>query len=151
MYFINNKINLTLLFLFGILFFKFLNKKTIIKVALCTMGKNENLYVKEFISYYYKLGIDKIFIYDNNDLNSEKISDMIDIKYKTFVKIYETKKLKIFNQSQAFTDCYEKYKKKFHWILMIDMDEYLYIKRDRLKDYLLKPVLKNVILLNFNG
>ena len=40
------------------------NKKLNIKVALCTMGKNENLYVKEFISYYYKLGIDKIFIYD---------------------------------------------------------------------------------------
>jgi hypothetical protein len=124
-----------LLFKFGI---KIFNKKYDIKVALCTMGKSENLYVKEFISYYIKLGIDKIFIYDNNDLNSEKISDMIDFQYREYVKIYETKKLKIFNQPKAFTHCYNKYKSKFDWILMIDMDEYLYIKRERLKNYLLK-------------
>ena len=27
-------------------------EKNDIKVALCTMGKNENLYLKEFIEYY---------------------------------------------------------------------------------------------------
>lgn len=113
------------------------------------MGKDENLYVKEFIRYYYKLGINKIFIYDNNDLNSEKISDMIDILYKKFVKIYDTKELKIFNQPQAFTDCYEKNKSKFDWILMIDMDEYLYIKRDKLKNYLLKPVFHKCDFIKF--
>ena len=31
-----------------------------IKVALCTMGKMENLYVNEFVEYYSKLGIDHI-------------------------------------------------------------------------------------------
>ena len=92
-----------------------------------------------FISYYIKLGIDKIFIYDDYDLNSEKISNMIDFQYKEHVKIYEAKKLKIKNQPQAFTDCYQKNNNKFDWILMIDMDEYLYIKNDRLKNYLLKP------------
>lgn len=141
-----NKIIITLLFLFGIIIF---HKKIDIKVALCTMGKNENLYVKEFISYYFKLGIDKIFIYDNNDLNSEKISDMIDSQYKEYVKIYQTKNLKIFNQSQAFTDCYEKYKNKFNWILMVDMDEFLYIKRDKLKKYLLKPIFKKCDFIKF--
>lgn len=35
------------------------NKK-ITKIALCTMGKYENLYVKEFIDYYFKIGIDHI-------------------------------------------------------------------------------------------
>ena len=72
------------------------------------MGKNENLYVKEFINYYLKLGIDKIIIYDDYDFNSEKISDMIDSQYRKFVKIYEAKKINISNQSIAFSDCYEK-------------------------------------------
>ena len=36
-------------------------KKKEIKIALCTMGKRENLYAKEFINYYIKLGVDKIF------------------------------------------------------------------------------------------
>jgi hypothetical protein len=104
------------------------------------MGKNENLYVKEYIRYYFKLGVDKIFIYDDNDMNSERISDMIDFRYKDFVKIYEAKKINIQNQSKAFTDCYEKNKSIFDWIIMIDMDEFLYIKNDTLKNYLLNPV-----------
>ena len=99
--------------LFEILFF---NKNLNIKIALCTMGKNENLYVKEFINYYIKLGVDKIFIYDDNDLNSEKISDMIEFKYKEYVEIFEAKKLKIKIQPEAFTDCYQKYNTKFDWM-----------------------------------
>jgi hypothetical protein len=50
-------------------------KPSKIKVALCTMGREENLYVKEFVFYYKKLGIDKIFIYDDNELNTERIKD----------------------------------------------------------------------------
>ena len=78
------------------------------------------------------MGIDKIIIYDDNDMNSEKISDMIDFQYKDFIEICEAKKLNISNQPQAFTDCYEKYKSIFDWFLMVDMDEYLYIKKNRL-------------------
>ena len=37
-------------------------KSNNLKIALCTMGKKENLYVKEFIDYYIKLGINHIFI-----------------------------------------------------------------------------------------
>jgi hypothetical protein len=120
-----------------------------IKVALCTMEKNENLYIKEFISYYIKLGIDKIIIYDDNDLKYGKISDIIDFEFKKYVKIYETKKLNISGQSQAFTDCYEKYKSMYNWMLMIDMDEYLYIKKDTLKNYLLKPVFNKCDFIKF--
>jgi len=131
------KIIICCFILFWILMF---NKKANIKIALCTMGKNENLYVKEFINYYLKLGVDKIIIYDDYDFNSEKISDMIDSQYRKFVKIYEAKKINIPNQSIAFSDCYEKYSSIFDWIIMIDMDEFLYIKNDRLKNYLLNPV-----------
>ena len=31
-----------------------------LQIALCTMGKGENLYSKEFIDYYFKLGINHI-------------------------------------------------------------------------------------------
>ena len=39
---------------------KFYYEKNSIKIALCTMGKKENLYIKEFVDYYIKLGIDHI-------------------------------------------------------------------------------------------
>ena len=70
-------------------------EKKDIKIALCTMGKNENLYVKEFIEYYIKIGIDHIFIYDDNEQNTEKISDALGNKYKNRITIYENIKLKL--------------------------------------------------------
>ena len=107
-----------------------------IKVCLCTMGKSENLYAKEFIEYYIKLGFDHLFIYDNNSPNTEKISQVLEEKYKNQVTIYETYKYNITNQPQAFTDCYLNNSLMYDWILMIDMDEFLYIVDNTLKGYL---------------
>ena len=107
-----------------------------IKIALCTMGKNENLYAKEFVEYYLKIGVDHIFIYDDNDPELEKISDVIDKKYQNNITIYETKKYNIDCQSTAFTQCYRNNMNKFDWFLMVDMDEFLYIIDDTLKSYL---------------
>ena len=41
------------------------------KVCLCTLGKQENRYIREFVSYYKKLGVDKIYLYDNNNYLDE--------------------------------------------------------------------------------
>ena len=139
-----------LFFVIFILRTSFINNKKQIKIALCTMGKRENLYAKEFIDYYIKLGIDSIFIYDDNDLDSEKISDVIDLSCKKYVTIYETKNKKIFNQSDAFTDCYLKNKQNFNWFLMVDMDEFLYIKNDKLKKYLQSKVFNKCDFIKFH-
>jgi len=112
------------------------NGKKDIKIALCTMGKEENLYVEEFIEYYIKLGIDHIFIYDDNDPNKEQIYKAIDKKYQYYVTFQEAKKFNIYNQSIAFSECYNHNKNKFDWFLMFDMDEFLYIVDDSLKGYL---------------
>ena len=111
-------------------------EKNDIKVALCTMGKNENLYLKEFIEYYFKLGVDHIFIYDDNEANEEKMSDIMEEKFKNNVSIFNAKDLSINGQPDAFSKCYNDYKNKFEWFLMLDMDEFLYIINDTLKAYL---------------
>lgn len=113
-----------------------LTEKEIIKIALCTIGKKENLYVEEFIEYYIKLGVDKMFIYDDNDPFTEKMEDVIDPKYKNKVSFMETKKLKLGHQSLALTHCYQSNYKNFDWFIMVDMDEFLYIINNTLKNYL---------------
>ena len=118
-----------LLLIYSFIFFclyKGFGKRKNIKVALCTMGKMENLYVKEFIDYYSKLGIDHIFIYDDNIPETEKISDILNQKEKEIVTIYESKSFHIDNQSTAFTKCYKNNLNKFDWFLMVDMDEFLF-------------------------
>ena len=72
-----------------------------IKVALCTMGKKENLYAREFFDYYINLGVDHLFIYDNNEPFSEKIQDVLDNKYKERITIYDTYKLNISCQQEV--------------------------------------------------
>ena len=49
------------------------------KVCICTLGKNENRYIKEFINHYVKLGVDKIFLHDNNEIGrkNEKFDILI--------------------------------------------------------------------------
>ena len=104
--------------------------KNQLKVCLCTMGKSENLYAKEFIEYYISLGVDHLFIYDHNDPFTEKIEEAINNKFKEKVTIYEAQKLNINYQRDAFTDCYQ------NFFIMVDMDEYLFIINDTLKHYL---------------
>jgi hypothetical protein len=94
-----------------------INKNLFLKVCLCTIGKKENLYATEFVEHYKKIGYDKIFIYDNNDIDDEKFEDVLNRQISmNFVEIinyrgYRGKRQS--PQSEAFVDCYEKNKNKY--------------------------------------
>ena len=122
-----------------ILFFLFYHRKKIAKVGLCAIGKLENLYAKEHINYYKKLGYKHIFIYDNNDQNEEKFESVLnkDIK-KGFVTIIDYRGFRGSRDSpqfDAYFDCYEKYNKDYDWLSFFDFDEFLELKPNNLKIY----------------
>ena len=127
------------------LYKKFL--KINIKVCLCVIAKNENLYVREFVEYYKKIGYNNIFIYDNNDKNGEHFEEVInDYIQNGFVKIINFRdknenSLPIFN---AYKDCYSRNYKKYNWISFYDMDEFLEIneKYNTIKDLLNDKIFK---------
>ena len=54
-------------------------------ILICSIGKKENLYIREYVDYYYSLGVDKIILFDNNDINDERfeyiLEDYIKKKY----------------------------------------------------------------------
>lgn len=37
------------------------------KSAICSIARNENEYLDEWVTYHLNLGFDHIFIYDNNN------------------------------------------------------------------------------------
>ena len=138
--YIENHINITklirILILFLIIIFEIFKNKGFInffkkhlKVCLCVIGKKENLYVKEFIDYYKKLGYNKIIIYDNNDINDEKFEDIIKKEIrKGFVSIINYRGYEGKNkhpQFDAYKDCYEKNNMKYNWLSFFDFDEFL--------------------------
>ena len=99
-------------------------------VGICTMGKKENLYAKEFVEYYLKLGIKKIIIYDNNEIDGEKFEEVL--------KEYEiNKKVEIIDiqgfesvQFPSYMDCYYKNRNHFDFLLFIDFDDFIKIEND---------------------
>ena len=97
-------------------------------VCLCLVAKNENKYIIEFLEYYKNYGVDKIFIYDNNDINGERFEDLIGNYIKTkFVELIDFKEIPT-PQMEAYNDCYKKHNKYFDWLIFFDTDEYLYLK-----------------------
>lgn len=108
------------------------------KVALCCIAKMENRYINEFVEHYKKLGFDNIFIYDNNDINGEKVSDAIMEHIDSgFAKVIDYRGKKVC-QLMAYRDCYEKFNKQYDWIAFFDCDEFLEFtdKSLNIKDFL---------------
>ncbi len=108
-----------------------------IRICICTVGKKENLYVREYVNYYKNLGVNKIFIYDNNDKNDEKfevvLKDYIDIG---FVEIFDYRGI-VAAQIGAFENCRKNNYKIFDWLIFYDMDEFLYLRNfNKISDFL---------------
>ena len=102
-----------------------------IKVCLCMLGKKENLYAKETVQYYKKIGYNHIYIYDNNDIGDEKLEDVLYNEINNnFVTIIDVRGLRK-QQCSSYKHCYEKYNKFYDWLSFFDFDEFLYIKNNK--------------------
>ena len=123
-----------------------------LKVLICTVGKKENKYIKEFVEHYQKLKVKKIVIYDNNDINGENFKEVLKKEINShFIKLINYRGIKS-PQTQALNNCYQKYNHLFDWVAFYDIDEFLYIKNySNLNDFLSLPQFKKCesILINW--
>ena len=121
------------------------------KLLLCTIGKNENLYAKEFIEYYYHLGFNKIIIFDNNEIFGEKFDDILkDYISKKIVDIEDIRGLKSI-QMAAINYCYRKNMYLYDWIAFFDFDEYLFLNNySNIKHYLFNKEFEKCQSILFN-
>ena len=92
------------------------------RIVLCAMAKNEHKYINDFVNYYTRLGFDKIYIYDNDDLDKPKLENYIEKKDKIeIIDIRGVRKEKL--QHEVYTNFYHTH--QFDWCLFCDIDEYL--------------------------
>lgn len=126
--------NIILLIIILIYIYIYLNDK---KICLCTVGKLENRYIREFVEFYIKFGVDKIYLYDNNEISGEKfedvISDYINNKYVHLVNRRGDRG----NLIKIMDDCYQKNHNNYDWLIFYEIDEFLYLKNfNNIKKYL---------------
>ena len=110
-----------------------------IKVCLCVIGKKENKYIKEFINHYKLLGYDHIYIYDNNNIDDERMDQIINNSNFITIIDYRNNKSKNLNwQYKAYYDCYKNNNRKYDWLSFFDFDEFLEIipKNQTIKNFL---------------
>ena len=148
--FVKNIFLIVLLFLFAYIFYIY-NYIPDIKVCVCTIGKNENVYVREFIEYYKNYGIDKIFLYDNNNIDGEMfdvvLNDYIETGYVKIINFRGKKKI----QYSAFNHCYRENNNLYNWLIFYDLDEFIHLTGyNNIKNFLGKNIFKkcNVVYLN---
>lgn len=122
-----------------------------IKVCLCTIGKKENLYSREFVDYYKNIGINKIFIYDNNEKNDEKFDLVLNDYIKTgFVKIIDMRGIET-PQIMAAEDCRKNNFKKFDWLIFYDMDEFIFLRNyTNINDFLNQKIFNKCQRIQLN-
>ena len=123
---------------------KILNKNKT-KIAICCIAKLENNYIKEFVQYHKKIGIDKIILCDNNDKDAENFDVVLRDYISSGYVIIEDYRGEYRAQVRSYTECYQKYKDKFDWIAFIDIDETIGLQGfDNIHDFLDLPEFKKI-------
>lgn len=113
------------------------------KVLLCCILKLENHYLEEWVRHYKKLGIDKIVIYDNNDVDGEHIEDISFINEQisnNYIDVYKIPGEECV-QMKYYNECYKKYSDEYDWLMFFDIDEFLMLENS----YDLKTCLSSQI------
>lgn len=121
------------------------------KVGLCCIAKMENDYINDFVNYYRQIGVDKIYIYDNNDTDYEPLYDRIkDFVDDNFVEIIDVRNGKNL-QLPAYAHCWHNHRNEFDWMMFVDCDEYLFLKQDKnVKDYLSRDIFNDYGMIHIN-
>lgn len=111
-------------------------------VGLVCIVKQENAYLREFVTYYKNLGIDKFYIYDNNDIDGENPKDVIgDFDCAKVIDCRGFKKC----QQAVYSVCMSCFHEEFDWLCVFDADEFLFLNEDKnIKDYLSRDCFNGV-------
>ena len=113
------------------------------KAYVCALAKNEHLYINEWVAHYVKLGFDKIYIYDNDDLNVRPSYKCIDSAYNKYVVIVDIRGKHYDNiQGKMYSEFYNLHKNDFDWCLFCDIDEFL-TGIDSIKTFLSRSYFRN--------
>ena len=121
------------------------------KVCVCTPAKEENRYIREFIQHYEKYGVDKMFLYDNNEIEGEKFDDILkDYISKGFVEVlnWRGKKNCMY---EIMNDCYRNNYEKYDWLIFYEVDEFIHLTNySNVKDFLNEKKFEKCEIIQLN-
>ena len=111
-------------------------------ICIVSVFKNEGHSIREWIQHHINEGIDTFFLTDNGSTDTYDIQDYID-DGKVILRKDDKK-----GAQEEHLNYYLKDAKKYDWVIVIDLDEFIYSRLGykTIKDYL-KTVDKNIYLI----
>ena len=95
-------------------------------VSACTMVKTETPYIVEWIEFMKLQGIERFIIYDDDSSdNITLLNDLYDQNYPDS-HVYVIRRIVSGHQAACFQHCVSTYGKNSDWILIADVDEFVY-------------------------
>ncbi len=96
---------------------------------ICAIAKNENAYLLEWAEHHLALGFSHIYLYDNNDIDGERITDVFQsTTIKENITIIDVRGQK-YIQKRVYNECY--FQKDFDWCAFIDIDEFIVLDQHK--------------------
>jgi hypothetical protein len=101
--------------------------------AMCTVVKDQQHDIREFIDYHHWIGFEKFYVYDNNSTQDLRavLADYIE---QGLVEHFITLGKKSYNQypatpqHTAYRRCIKRHRLKHKWLAFFDVDEFLHIR-----------------------
>lgn len=101
-------------------------EKERVKAVICTIAKNENYYINNWVRYHLDLGFKKIYLFDNNETTTQYVGDFLDKDIKDSVEIIDKRGIhRQALQLDCYNEFYKEHGKTFDWCAFIDADEFV--------------------------
>lgn len=100
-------------------------------IAIECIARREELYFKEWIEHHLRLGIEHIFIYDNNDEEGleEFLKNRLSAEDFGKIEVIPWRERMAFQQWTALEHCAALHENDVKWLLSIDLDEFLILEK----------------------
>ena len=109
------------------------------KIAICVPIKDETEYLKEWLDWHFGLGITDIYLYEDynsvshlditNQYNNAYLDKISRVFSEEYPSNFQFTKKGAWKQSYLYHYFYNKYRDKYDWIMFIDVDEFLILKK----------------------
>lgn len=111
------------------------------KVAVCAVAKDEDPYIEEWIAHYLNLGVDHVYVYDNNDSETAMIRKVSANPRVTVIPIRGASALTTMGyQDGIYGDAYRKYGNQYEWMGFLDLDEFVVVDGMDIPAFLSQPI-----------
>lgn len=119
--------------------------------VICAIAKLENDYIYEWANYHLGIGFTHIYIYDNNEIDGERILDVFsESSISDSITVIDIRGQRC-KQLEAYNKCYQSF--DFDWCAFIDIDEFITFSPDSgitsIEQLILRHADHNAIVLNW--